>query len=124
MRGGDGTAATKAVSIADELRLPAPPPSGMSLPDGWRCTVKVRLSQRRHGRIGRTTTNTYRCPRGGYYRSTKDVLAALRGGDGATNPASDAEPLTSDADAGNSQPSGGGPASDEDGSASKRARPC
>ncbi|PNH03047.1 hypothetical protein TSOC_010938 [Tetrabaena socialis] len=51
---------------------------GLVLPGGWRAGVKVRITNRRHGRTGRTTTNTYYSPTGKAFRSHAAVVDALR----------------------------------------------
>lgn len=63
---------------------------GITLPEGWRASVKVRITTRRGGRPGRTTTNTYYSPSGKAYRSHGAVLDALRGIEGGTVPGSEA----------------------------------
>ncbi len=64
--------------------------TGSTLPEGWRASVKVRITTRRGGRPGRTTTNTYYSPAGKAYRSHGAVLDALRGIEGGTVPGSEA----------------------------------
>ncbi|KAG2502048.1 hypothetical protein HYH03_000542 [Edaphochlamys debaryana] len=51
---------------------------GTTLPDGWSVSVKVRLTTRSNGNLGRTTTNYYISPSGKMFRSHAAVIAALR----------------------------------------------
>ncbi|PNW82072.1 hypothetical protein CHLRE_06g272600v5 [Chlamydomonas reinhardtii] len=50
----------------------------LELPDGWKATVKVRLTTRSSGRTGRTTTNSYTSPSGKICRSHAAVVEFLR----------------------------------------------
>ena len=55
--------------------------AGLTLAEGWKAQVKARISTRRNGQPGRTSTNTYVCPAGKLYRSYAAVVQAIRGGE-------------------------------------------
>ncbi|GIL93005.1 hypothetical protein Vretifemale_20491, partial [Volvox reticuliferus] len=57
---------------------------GVSVDAGWTAKVKIRLTTRRNGIIGRTTTNTYYSPSGKAFRSHAAVIAFLRDSAGMT----------------------------------------
>ncbi|GIL67310.1 hypothetical protein Vafri_20731 [Volvox africanus] len=58
---------------------------GVCVDDGWTAKVKVRLTTRRHGIIGRTTTNTYYSPSGKAFRSHAAVVSFLRDSAGSSS---------------------------------------
>ncbi|GLI70331.1 hypothetical protein VaNZ11_015286, partial [Volvox africanus] len=51
---------------------------GVCVDDGWTAKVKIRLTTRRNGVLGRTTTNTYYSPSGKAFRSHAAVISFLR----------------------------------------------
>ncbi|GIL80062.1 hypothetical protein Vretimale_12880 [Volvox reticuliferus] len=57
---------------------------GVCVDDCWTAKVKVRLTTRRNGIIGRTTTNTYYSPSGKAFRSHAAVISFLRDSAGMT----------------------------------------
>jgi hypothetical protein len=52
-------------------------PPGGSLPQGWDCSLRCRITSRRHGRQGLTTDNYYYSPCGKTFRTHKQVVQHL-----------------------------------------------
>lgn len=59
--------------ISSSSQRPSCLNAGGTLPEGWDCAMRFRITSRRHGRKGLTTDNYYYSPCGKTFRTHKQV---------------------------------------------------